>query len=81
MTISGPGYLYGSGDQFPRVGPKEQFHWVAEQGIALPRWILYRGTKNLGIELYATNEVHDIPDLLNQMLTGLNSGYSIKAQG
>jgi hypothetical protein len=71
--VNQPGYLYGTGDPFPRVGPKDKWHWRAEDGIAIPRWVLYNGNKEIGLELYATHESIDVPDLLAQTLTGLNT--------
>jgi hypothetical protein len=69
-----PGYLYGTGDQHPRVGPKDKFHWRALEGITMPRWVLFNGNKEIGLELYATHEMIDVSDVIFQMLTGLNDG-------
>ena len=75
----GTGYVYGDGDRFPRVGPKDKFHWRVKQGTAIPYWSLYNGNKEIGLEVYPIHEVGDRPDYLNQMLEGLNNGYAIKA--
>lgn len=76
--INQAGYLYGSGDQFPRVGPADKYHWRAKEGVVIPRWVLYRGNKEVGLELYALHECMDVPDIIYQMLEGLNNGYSIR---
>jgi hypothetical protein len=67
------GYLYGTGDPHPRVGPKDKWHWRAQDGVKIAYWSLYAGTKEMGLHIFPIHEAQDWPDLLNQMLTGLNN--------
>lgn len=70
--ITQPGYLYGTGDVFPRIGPKTAFHWQAQEGIKVPYWSLWYRDKEVGLHVFSIHETQDWPDILCQMLTGLN---------
>lgn len=72
-TFEQPGYLFGLGETHPRVGPKLAYHWKAQIGTALPYWSLYNGTQEIGLHVFPIHETQDWPDLLNQMLKGLNN--------
>lgn len=67
-----PGYVYGTGDQFPRVGSPNKFHWRVQMGMVHPYWALFKGNREVGLHLFAIHESIDVPDVLNQMLSGLN---------
>lgn len=72
IEVEQAGYLYGTGDPFPRIGPKETYHWRAQDGIKVPYWSLWNGDKELGLHVFAIHEMQDWPDLLCQLLKGLN---------
>lgn len=70
-----PGYLWGSNQDEPIiVGPHNKWHFRAQEGVKLPYWSLWNGGKEIGLHIFPIHEMKDWPDVLYQMLSGLNRG-------
>lgn len=70
-----PGYLWGQNSEEPIiVGPEDKWHWCAMPGIRVPYWELFNGVRPIGLHVFPIHENQDWPDVLFQMLTGLNNG-------